>query len=395
VTDVFQAFADSQMNSPFSLGNWESLTSMEEMFVQTIGDYYGGRDGRVRFNQPIADWDVSRITSMRLMFGCTMRANAGKIGADFNQPINAWDVRAVQSFEGFMGHLGNPGISLNTHAFNQPLSQWNTSAATNMTRMFALARSFNQDISAWNTANVTTLAGMFRGVSGFHGFNRSLNAWDVSAVTDMSEVFSFCDYSQPLGSWNVSAVTTMRAMFLSGLFNQPIGSWDVSGVRDMGFMFASASTNQQRAFFDQDIGAWDVSSVTDMEAMFGAIGAGHSQRSDFQQRWQPLNRRPGMFQRHQHARHVPLGRRQQRQSVPPLQSAHRSLGYQPRHHPARHVSRLPPELRSGYFPMATPPAGVDLADFMAIDVERAFFGGQLFALADRMGQPRRDHERPT
>tara|TARA_R110002012_G_scaffold40547_10_gene111696 strand:+ start:4235 stop:5698 length:1464 start_codon:yes stop_codon:yes gene_type:complete len=50
VEDVFQAFADSQMNSPFSLGNWESLTSMEEMFVQTIGDYYGARDGRVRFN---------------------------------------------------------------------------------------------------------------------------------------------------------------------------------------------------------------------------------------------------------------------------------------------------------------------------------------------------------
>jgi surface protein len=281
VTDVFQAFADSQMNSPFSLGNWESLNSMEEMFVQTIGDYYGERNGRVLFNQPISSWDVSRITNMRLMFGCTMRANAGKIGADFNQPINAWDVRAVQSFEGFMGHLGNPGISQNTHAFNQPLNQWNTSAATDMTRMFALARSFNQDISAWNTANVITMAGMFRGVSGFHGFNRSLNAWDVSAVTDMSEVFAFCDYSQPLGSWNVSAVTTMRAMFLSGLFNQPIGGWDVRSVRDMGFMFASASTNQQRAFFDQDIGAWDVSNVTDMEAMFGAVGAGNSQRANF------------------------------------------------------------------------------------------------------------------
>ena len=103
---------------------------------------------------------------MRLMFGCTMRANAGKIGADFNQPINAWDVRAVQSFEGFMGHLGNPGICQNTHAFNQPLSQWNTSAATNMTRMFALARSFNQDISGWNTANVTTMAGVWRGCTG-------------------------------------------------------------------------------------------------------------------------------------------------------------------------------------------------------------------------------------
>lgn len=88
VTDVFQAFANGQMNSPFSLGNWTSLTSMEQMFVQTQGNYFGGRDGRVRFNQPIGVWDVSRITSMRLMFGCTAAANVGAIGADFNQPIN-------------------------------------------------------------------------------------------------------------------------------------------------------------------------------------------------------------------------------------------------------------------------------------------------------------------
>jgi surface protein len=374
VTDVFQAFADSQMNSPFSLGNWESLTSMEEMFVQTIGDYYGGRDGRVRFNQPIADWDVSRITSMRLMFGCTMRANAGKIGADFNQAINAWDVRAVQSFEGFMGHLGDPGISLNTHAFNQPLSQWNTSAATNTTRMFAIATRFNQDISAWNTSRVTTMAGMFRsfGFSGFHGFNRSVNAWDVSAVTDMSEMFALSDYNQPLTGWDVSAVTTMRAMFMSGLFNQSIGSWDVSSVRDMGFMFASASTNRQRAFFDQDIGAWDVSSVTDMEAMFGAVGAGHSQRSEFNNdgsasigAWDVSNviNMRAMF------------RSGDSNSVNPYHRFNQPIG-------AWDISRVT-TLRDMFrgcrqsfdqdisqWPLW--PAGVDLADFMAIDVERAF-----------------------
>ena len=336
VEDVFQAFADSQMNSPFSLGNWESLTSMEEMFVQTIGDYYGGRDGRVRFNQPIASWDVSRITNMRLMFGCTMRANAGKVGADFNQPINAWDVRAVQSFEGFMGHLGNPGISQNTHAFNQPLSQWNTSAAINMTRMFALARSFNQDISGWNTANVTTMAGMFRGVAGVHGFNRSLNAWDVSNVIDMSEMFSFSDYNQPLGAWNVSAVTTMRAMFLSGLFNQPIGAWVVSSATDMAFMFASASTNQQRAFFDQDISAWDVSNVTNMRAMF------RSGDSNSVNPYHRFNQPIGAWD---------ISRVETMRDM--FRGCRQSFD--------QDISQWP--LR---------PAGVDLTDFMAIDVERAF-----------------------
>ena len=372
VTDVFQAFANSQMNSPFSLGNWTSLTSMEQMFVQTQGNYYGGRDGRVRFNQPIATWDVSRITSMRLMFGCTASANVGAIGADFNQPINAWDVRAVQSFEGFMGHLGDPGISQNSHAFNQPLNLWNTSAATNMRRMFALARSFNQDISSWNTANVTTMAGMFRGVSGFHGFNRSLNAWNVSAVTDMSEMFSFCDYNQPLGNWDVRSVTTMRAMFLSGLFNQPIGGWDVSAVTDMAYMFASASTNQQRAFFDQDIGAWNVSSVTDMEGMFGAVGAGNSQRANFNNggsatigAWDAsrVTNMRAMFRsgdsnsvNSYHRFNQPIGAWNVA-NVTTMRDMFRGC----RQSFDQDISQWP--LR---------PAGVDLGDFMAIDVERAF-----------------------
>ena len=286
VTDVFQAFANSQMNSPFSLGNWTSLTSMEQMFVQTQGNYYGGRDGRVRFNQPIATWDVSRITSMRLMFGCTANANVGAIGADFNQPIIAWDVRAVQNFEGFMGHLGDPGISQNSHAFNQPLNLWKTSAATNMRRMFALARSFNQDISSWNTANVTTMAGMFRGVSGFHGFNRSLNAWNVSAVTDMSEMFSFCDYNQPLVGWEregstLGNVTDMSFMFNGCPFNQPIGNWDVSAVTNFEGMFATGLTNTRTNYFNQDLSNWDVSSATNMSFMFGSLGRGSGQVQPF------------------------------------------------------------------------------------------------------------------
>ena len=286
VEDVFQAFADSQMNSPFSLGNWESLTSMEQMFVQTQGNYFGGRDGRVLFNQPIASWDVSRITSMRLMFGCIAGANVGGIGAAFNQPINGWDVRAVQDFEGFMGHLGNPGISQNTHAFNQPLNQWNTSAATNLTRMFALARSFNQDISAWNTANVTTVAGMFRGVAGVNGFNRSVAAWNVSAIIDMREMFSFCEYNQPLANWERAGSTTgnvtdMSFMFNACPFNHPIGNWNVSSVTSFEGMFATGLTNARTNFFDQNLSSWDVSSATNMSFMFGSLGRGTGQVQPF------------------------------------------------------------------------------------------------------------------
>ena len=39
-------------------------------------------------------------------------------------------------------------------------------------------------------------------------------------------------------------------------FNQDIGDWDVSNVTDMSDMFQDAES------FNQDIGNWDVSSVT-------------------------------------------------------------------------------------------------------------------------------------
>ena len=48
-------------------------------------------------------------------------------------------------------------------------------------------------------------------------------------------------------------------------FNQDIGAWNVSNVTNMSDMFYDATS------FNQDIGAWDVSSVADMYAMFAML----------------------------------------------------------------------------------------------------------------------------
>jgi len=104
--------------------------------------------------------------------------------------------------------------------------------------------------------------------------------WDVSQVTDMRFLFTYCDgwgwceynvldsrsFNEDISGWDTSQVTDMQRMFFEApKFNQPIGSWDTSQVTDMEYMFIDAGA------FNQDISRWDTSSLTASVDMF--IGA--------------------------------------------------------------------------------------------------------------------------
>ena len=88
--------------------------------------------------------------------------------------------------------------------------------------------------------------------------------WDVSEVTDMSDLFyDNPDFDDNISRWNVSNVTDMRGMFQCATsFNQNISQWDVSNVVDMAGMFQEAKS------FNQDLSNWFVHPYTDMEDMF-------------------------------------------------------------------------------------------------------------------------------
>ena len=146
-------------------------------------------------------------------------------------------------------------------SFDQPIGSWDVSSVTNMSNMFS-GTPFNQDISSWNVSSVTDMSYMFTYTK---AFNQPIGSWTVSNVTDMSYMFQGSPFSQDISSWDVSSVTNMSWMFSSdNPFNQPIGSWNVSSVTDMSYMFSSATS------FDQDISSWDVSSVTNMSNMFSS-----------------------------------------------------------------------------------------------------------------------------
>ena len=141
------------------------------------------------------------------------------------------------------------------------INTWDVSLITNMTNLFEDKTTFNDNISAWDVSSVTTMQRMFQNA---WVFNQDISSWNVSNVTNMLRAFTGAyDFNQDIGSWDVSSVTNMGNMiYIARDFNQDISDWDVSNVTNMSWMFAATYN------FNQDISGWDVSNVTRMDGMF-------------------------------------------------------------------------------------------------------------------------------
>ena len=142
-----------------------------------------------------------------------------------------------------------------------------------------------------------------------HGGKIPIEAWDVSAVTDMSYLFSsnfdwdsrpgqdccrrklltspsstsfnselLCHrcwertiFDQDISAWNVSAVTDMSRMFSNAYsFNQDISAWNVLAVRDMSYMFFNAFSFDKILCSD----VWRASEASRSYMFYGTNGAG-------------------------------------------------------------------------------------------------------------------------
>ena len=104
------------------------------------------------FNQPIGNWSVSKVTTMRSMFSDAV---------SFNHSLDEWDVSGVTSMA---------KMFLRASSFNQPLQSWNTHSVIDMLAMFE-SSSFNQNIAEWNVSQVEIFEDMFQ----LSGFNQDLS----------------------------------------------------------------------------------------------------------------------------------------------------------------------------------------------------------------------------
>jgi len=223
ITKLTQVLSFGDMESLVSLSGAfsgaTSLTSVPSSIPINVTNLdYMFRDARA-FNSPnISLWNVGKVTSMQYMF------QMGGI-SQFNQNLNSWDVSKVTNFQ-YMFSGGaftfNNGY---TDAFGGALAlTWNTSSAINMRDMFtgyAATGNFNQYIGDWNVSKVTDFTNMFRSSTKF-------NNGAPYYITD----------SAPL-KWtlNESAVVTMPFMFYGSPFSQDISEWNIKNVADMTFIF--------------------------------------------------------------------------------------------------------------------------------------------------------------
>ena len=141
-------------------------------------------------------------------------------------------------------------------------NDWDVSLITDMSNLFFETKTFNEPLNKWVTKQVTNMSQMFYGAS---KFNQPLNG----GYKPHCWAFIFTQY----GVVNDSTKITGRRLFHKlpvflvrrvalYAFGDHIGGFDTSQVTDMSGMFAGASS------FNQPIGQWKTNQVTNMSLMF-------------------------------------------------------------------------------------------------------------------------------
>jgi surface protein len=153
------------------------------------------------------------------------------------------------------------------------MPDWDVSLVTDMSELFKAKAQFNVNISAWDTSQVTDMQYMLHTAT---NFNKDIGDWNVGRVTNMQLMFAGArNFNGDLSRWDVGSVRNMGSMFLTArkFAGGDLSSWNTSKVTNMRGMFACGDPSPSANVFNGDVSTWDVSSVTDMNNMFIRAGA--------------------------------------------------------------------------------------------------------------------------
>ena len=216
-------------------------------------------------NWTINTTSTSSVNMLNMFYGCT--------NASFDPNLSTWNVSTVTNFNGMFYDCSNfTGDGLDNWTINTT-----STSSVHMLNMFygCSNASFDPNLSTWNVSTVTDFSNMFRGCSNFTGVG--LDNWTINTTStgvNMSAMFQDCSTFDgiTITTWNTSNVTDMRAMFMfSSSINVELitsgDKWDTSNVKYFSNMFRGCTS-----FKGGGIPTWDVQNGANFFNMLDGTG---------------------------------------------------------------------------------------------------------------------------
>jgi surface protein len=150
--------------------------------------------------------------------------------------------------------------------FNQPIGAWDTSSLLDTGGMFYRSYAFNQDLSNWDVSNVTSMSQMFIETVDSVKDQLNIDNWTTTSLQNISGIFGQArGITSSLANWDMSNVTNASNLVGGGVFNFDVSGWNINGAVNLSGAFRSISNQTPQSVIDQwNFKNWDISQATNL-----------------------------------------------------------------------------------------------------------------------------------